>query len=162
MTPERKSQILSVLPNYRALYLNQLVLMYAEWTKPRVLQKTYIDGFESGYLSLRSVSDLTEEEAMKLVEILIGLEDIFKSCELRIDEHAVEIDYGKYTIQILISNQNIYVKCGWVVIETANILIYNAYQALTAFGIALPYYSITTDLITVDEWVEVGAVQIRK
>lgn len=150
LTPSRKSQILSVLPNYRALYLFQHVgIVYWNGTEEPDKYKILPENiYADGYLSIRSVSDLTEEEAKQVMSM--------QQVGITYSEHTYEATDGALSFRYKYKGEWHRYDLDW------EAMFWDTCDYLRSCSIALPYYSITTGLITVDEWVEVGVVQIRK
>lgn len=138
LTHERKQLIHSIAPLYRALYKEQVVYVPEGWSTPVQLYSSYLD-HKHGYLSLRSVKDLTEEEAIhvaKIVEPFVGLSGWWTQDNgSRWAEQAIQGIAMPYAAMVI--------------------------DHLRSIGIATDYYTATTGLITVEEFIEAGTLVIN-
>lgn len=161
LTPERKQLIHSIAPMYRALYYGQKVftsrfqqerfyepITRIEGNRIDECSKGTIDSYTGGYLSLRSVKDLTEDEiavVMRLQQVDISYRD--KSFETTENELSFKYEYeGRWFDYFLDWKSMFWDTCDY----------------LRSVGIALPYYTATTGLITVEEFIEAGTLQLQK
>lgn len=145
LTHERKQQINSIEFMYRALYLYQTVLFSDTYNEDMpfpygLIELNRYNLEDDGYLSLRSVKDLTEEEAIHVASISYRGKS----------HHTVEV--GRHVAESLLEDDAVFFN---PYLWTA-VIFY-----LSSIGIALPYYTATTGLITVEEFIEAGEVQIR-